>query len=81
MFSIFSSPAFRNIALLLPVTGPTAPQGFGSTGDPSSWAPLSFAGMPAIALPSGRQPARPPDEVPDTLLPRSMVREETLSKG
>lgn len=40
-------------ALLMPVAGSTAPRGLASTGDPSFCAPWSFAGLPAIALPSG----------------------------
>src|SRR5262249_5654912 len=40
-------------ALLLPTAPGPAPKGLGSTGDPYFCAPWSFAGMPAIALPSG----------------------------
>jgi amidase len=40
-------------ALLLPVAPSAAPAGLGSTGDASLCAPASFAGLPAIALPSG----------------------------
>jgi Asp-tRNA(Asn)/Glu-tRNA(Gln) amidotransferase A subunit family amidase len=40
-------------ALLLPTVGAPAPHGLGSTGDPYFCAPWSFAGMPAIALPTG----------------------------
>ncbi len=40
-------------ALLLPVAPATAPKGLGWTGDPGLCAPWSFAGLPAIALPSG----------------------------
>ena len=39
--------------LLLPVAPSTAPLGLASTGDPVFCAPASFAGLPAIALPSG----------------------------
>ncbi len=45
--------AARYDALLLPTAGTPAPRGLGSTGDPYFCAPWSFAGMPAIALPSG----------------------------
>ena len=45
--------AARYDALLLPTVGAPAPRGLGSTGDPYFCAPWSFAGMPAIALPSG----------------------------
>lgn len=40
-------------AVLLPVAPSTAPRGLESTGDPVLCAPASFAGLPAIALPSG----------------------------
>lgn len=40
-------------ALLMPVAGTPAPKGLGSTGDPTFCAPWSFAGLPAISLPSG----------------------------
>ncbi|MFQ5828289.1 MAG: amidase [Candidatus Methylomirabilia bacterium] len=40
-------------ALLMPVTGAPAPRGLGSTGDPTFCAPWTFAGLPAISLPSG----------------------------
>ena len=40
-------------ALLTPTVGAPAPKGVGSTGDPYFCAPWSFAGLPAIALPSG----------------------------
>jgi len=40
-------------ALLLPVAPAPAPRGLSSTGDPTFCSPWSFAGMPAIALPSG----------------------------
>jgi Asp-tRNA(Asn)/Glu-tRNA(Gln) amidotransferase A subunit family amidase len=45
--------AARYDALLLPTAPTPAPRGLGSTGDPYFCAPWSFAGMPAIALPSG----------------------------
>ncbi len=40
-------------ALLLPVAPGPAPKGLDSTGDPVFCAPASFAGLPAISLPSG----------------------------
>ncbi len=40
-------------ALLMPVAGTPAPRGLESTGDPTFCAPWSFAGLPAISLPSG----------------------------
>jgi aspartyl-tRNA(Asn)/glutamyl-tRNA(Gln) amidotransferase subunit A len=40
-------------ALLMPVAGAPAPKGLSSTGDPTFCAPWSYAGLPAIALPSG----------------------------
>ena len=45
--------AARYDALVLPTAPAPAPRGLGSTGDPYFCAPWSFAGMPAIALPSG----------------------------
>jgi Asp-tRNA(Asn)/Glu-tRNA(Gln) amidotransferase A subunit family amidase len=45
--------AARYDALLLPTVAAPAPRGLHSTGDPYFCAPWSFAGMPAIALPSG----------------------------
>lgn len=48
-----SPVAARYDALLLPVAPDSAPRGLASTGDPYFCAPWSFAGMPAIALPSG----------------------------
>jgi len=39
-------------ALLMPVAGTPAPRGLSSTGDPTFCAPWSFAGVPAISLPS-----------------------------
>ncbi len=52
-----SAIAARHEALLLPTVGAPAPRGLGSTGDPYFSAPWSFAGLPAIALPSGLDPA------------------------
>jgi len=40
-------------ALLMPAAPGPAPRGLASTGDASFCAPWSFAGVPAIALPSG----------------------------
>lgn len=48
-----SAIATRHDALLLPVAPGPAPKGLGSTGDPYFCAPWTFAGMPAISLPSG----------------------------
>jgi len=48
-----SAIAARYDALLSPVAPSLAPRGLASTGDPYFCAPWSFAGMPAIALPSG----------------------------
>ena len=45
--------AARHDALLAPTIGAPAPRGLGATGDPSFCAPFTFAGMPAIALPTG----------------------------
>ncbi|MGH7375417.1 MAG: amidase [Candidatus Rokuibacteriota bacterium] len=39
-------------AMLAPTIGAPAPRGLASTGDPSFCAPFTFAGMPAIALPT-----------------------------
>lgn len=47
-------PLFDQVdALLMPVAGAPAPKGLESTGDPTFCAPWSFAGLPAISLPSG----------------------------
>ena len=47
-------PIFERIdALLMPVAGAPAPKGLSFTGDPTFCAPWSFAGLPAISLPSG----------------------------
>lgn len=48
--------AARFDALLSPTAPAPAPKGLDSTGDPYFCAPWSFAGMPAIALPSGLDP-------------------------
>jgi len=48
-----SALAARYDALFSPVAPGPAPRGLGSTGDPYFCAPWSFAGMPAISLPSG----------------------------
>jgi Asp-tRNA(Asn)/Glu-tRNA(Gln) amidotransferase A subunit family amidase len=45
--------AARHDALLSPVAPGPAPKGLDATGDPYFCAPWSFAGMPAISLPSG----------------------------
>ncbi|MGH2349643.1 MAG: amidase family protein, partial [bacterium] len=42
--------------LVMPTTPAPAPSGLDSTGDPSFCAPWSFAGLPAISLPSGLTP-------------------------
>jgi Asp-tRNA(Asn)/Glu-tRNA(Gln) amidotransferase A subunit family amidase len=44
-------------ALLIPTAPTTAPEGITSTGDAVFCAPASFAGLPAISLPSGVSPA------------------------
>ena len=41
-------------ALIMPVASGPAPQGLTSTGDPTFCAPWSFAGVPAMAVPTGR---------------------------
>jgi aspartyl-tRNA(Asn)/glutamyl-tRNA(Gln) amidotransferase subunit A len=43
-------------ALLAPVAPSTAPAGLSSTGDPVLCAPWSWAGVPALSLPSGLDP-------------------------
>src|SRR5262249_15761820 len=45
--------AARYDALLVPTAPGPAPRGLDSTGDPYFCAPWSFAGMPAITLPTG----------------------------
>ncbi len=47
-------------SLLMPVAPTTAPKGLESTGDPSLCVPGSFAGLPAIAIPSGLSAERLP---------------------
>jgi amidase len=47
-----NSIAARYDALLAPTVGAPAPRGLAATGDPSFCAPFTFAGMPAIALPT-----------------------------
>jgi aspartyl-tRNA(Asn)/glutamyl-tRNA(Gln) amidotransferase subunit A len=42
--------------LMMPTTPAPAPRGLDSTGDPRFCAPWSFAGLPAISLPSGLTP-------------------------
>jgi Asp-tRNA(Asn)/Glu-tRNA(Gln) amidotransferase A subunit family amidase len=44
--------AARYDALLAPTIGAPAPRGLAATGDPSFCAPFTFAGLPAIALPT-----------------------------
>ncbi len=48
--------AHRYDALLTPTVSAPAPRGLASTGDPYFCAPWSFAGMPALALPTGLAP-------------------------
>ena len=48
-----SNLASRHDALLAPTAGAPAPRGLHATGDPSFCAPFTFAGLPAIALPTG----------------------------
>jgi Asp-tRNA(Asn)/Glu-tRNA(Gln) amidotransferase A subunit family amidase len=50
-------------ALLSPVAPSTAPAGLGSTGDPALCAPWSWAGVPAVTLPSGLDTRRLPHAV------------------
>ena len=50
-------------ALLSPVAPSTAPAGLGSTGDPVLCAPWSWAGVPALTLPSGLDSGRLPHAV------------------
>jgi Asp-tRNA(Asn)/Glu-tRNA(Gln) amidotransferase A subunit family amidase len=47
------SLARRHDVLLAPSIGAPAPRGLSATGDPSFCAPFTFAGLPAIALPTG----------------------------
>jgi Asp-tRNA(Asn)/Glu-tRNA(Gln) amidotransferase A subunit family amidase len=44
--------AGRYDALLAPTIGAPAPRGLAATGDPSFCAPFTFAGLPALALPT-----------------------------
>jgi amidase len=44
-------------ALLVPTAPAPAPAGLGSTGDGSLCAPWSYAGVPAVSLPSGLAPS------------------------
>jgi len=52
--------AARFDALLTPTAPAPAPAGLTATGDPWFCAPWSFAGMPAISLPSGLDASRLP---------------------
>jgi Asp-tRNA(Asn)/Glu-tRNA(Gln) amidotransferase A subunit family amidase len=45
--------AARHDVLLAPTIGAPAPLGLASTGDPGFCAPFTFAGLPAISLPTG----------------------------
>ena len=45
--------ASRHDVVLAPTIGAPAPRGLGSTGDPGFCAPFTFAGLPAISLPTG----------------------------
>jgi amidase len=49
--------ARRHDALLAPTIGAPAPRGLVSTGDPGFCAPFTFAGLPAISLPTGVDPS------------------------
>jgi Asp-tRNA(Asn)/Glu-tRNA(Gln) amidotransferase A subunit family amidase len=49
--------ASRYDVLLAPTIGAPAPRGLGFTGDPSFCAPFTFAGLPAISLPTGLDPS------------------------
>jgi Asp-tRNA(Asn)/Glu-tRNA(Gln) amidotransferase A subunit family amidase len=49
--------ARRHDALLAPAIGAPAPRGLASTGDPGFCAPFTFAGLPAISLPTGVDPS------------------------
>lgn len=51
--------AARYDALLAPTVGAPAPRGLRSTGDPSFCAPFTFAGLPALSLPTGVQAGLP----------------------
>jgi aspartyl-tRNA(Asn)/glutamyl-tRNA(Gln) amidotransferase subunit A len=53
-FKTDAAPLLAGVdALLMPVADSPAPKGLSSTGDPSFCAPWTFAGSPAITLPSG----------------------------
>lgn len=49
--------ARRHDALLAPTIGAPAPRGLASTGDPGFCAPFTFAGLPAISLPTSVDPS------------------------
>ena len=49
--------ARRHDVLLAPTIGAPAPRGLAATGDPGFCAPFTFAGLPAISLPSGVDPS------------------------
>jgi amidase len=49
--------ATRHDVLLAPTLGAPAPRGIASTGDPGFCAPFTFAGLPAISLPTGVDPS------------------------
>jgi amidase len=51
--------AARHDALLAPTIGAPAPRGLGATGDPSFCAPFTFAGVPALTLPTGLEAGLP----------------------
>ncbi len=51
--------AARHDALLAPTIGAPAPRGLGATGDPSFCAPFTFAGLPAVSLPTGVESGLP----------------------
>ncbi|HJV57464.1 MAG TPA: amidase [Methylomirabilota bacterium] len=49
--------ARRHDVLLAPTIGAPAPRGLAATGDPGFCAPFTFAGLPAISLPTGVDPS------------------------
>jgi Asp-tRNA(Asn)/Glu-tRNA(Gln) amidotransferase A subunit family amidase len=49
--------ARRHDVLLAPTVGAPAPRGLAATGDPGFCAPFTFAGLPAISLPTGVDPS------------------------
>ena len=51
--------AARHDALLAPTIGAPAPRGLAATGDPSFCAPFTFAGLPALSLPTGVEAGLP----------------------